>query len=96
MQVNATMRSERIEGRGSLEAGAVPYGERPAPVRRHGDVLRMLSSPWIERRFAAEEIPCGQVVRQDTGAPYEDDPRSEILVLGDSSPRVKPSRWSAR
>jgi len=96
LQVNATMRSERIEGRGSLEAGAVPYGERPAPVRRHGDVLRMLSSPWIERRFAAEEIPCGQVVRQDTGAPYEDDPRSEILVLGDSSPRVKPSRWSAR
>ena len=45
-------------------------------------------SPLIERRAHPENMPCVQVVRRDTGQPYQDDPDSEILVLGDSFLRI--------
>jgi hypothetical protein len=53
-----------------------------------GDVLRMLQVPEIERRAIPETIPCVQVYRRDPVQPYQDDPNSEVLVLGDSFLRI--------
>src|SRR5262249_18355895 len=39
-----------------------------------------------ELRFPAEEVFCDQVMRD--GHPYKDDPRSPVLVLGDSFLRI--------
>ncbi len=35
-----------------------------------------------------ETVPCVQVVRADSGQPYQDEPDSEVLVLGDSFLRI--------
>ena len=64
------------------------YRERPAPVERLGDVLRMLQSPRLERRATPEHVPCIQVVGSDTTRPYRDDANSPILILGDSFLRI--------
>ena len=64
------------------------YELKPAPVRRLGDVIRMLQVPQIEQEFAPENISCRQVIRQDDGTPYRDDPNAGILVLGDSFLRI--------
>jgi len=82
----------------SLAAAAVAelirdYGKtnfdcKAAPVRRHGDIVRMLRSPEIEKRIPPEAIDCLQVRRANTNDPYTDDPASEILVLGDSFLRI--------
>jgi hypothetical protein len=66
----------------------VRYGARPAPVRRVGDVVRMLQAPPIERLAGPETIPCEQVFLGDTGEPYKDAPDAQVLVLGDSFLRI--------
>lgn len=68
--------------------GSVDYGERPTPVKRFGDVLRMLQVPMLERRMMPESVPCVQVVRRDTGELYNDAAEAQILVLGDSFSRI--------
>jgi hypothetical protein len=73
---------------GWLHKGTVEYHERPVRLRRLGDVVQMLHAPQIERRVGPQEILCRQVVRPDTGAVYEDEPDSDILVLGDSCLRI--------
>ena len=80
--------ADRLRAQGWVRSGTVPYDIRPAPVRRVGDVVRMLQSPPIERFVGAEDIPCEQVVRRDTQAPYADDANAEVLVLGDSFLRI--------
>jgi hypothetical protein len=64
------------------------YQTRPAPVRRVGDLLRMLQTPSLEQRVPPEQVPCRQVFRRDTGALYVDDLGAEVLVLGDSFLRI--------
>ena len=64
------------------------YDFKPAPVRRLGDIIRMLQVPQIEQDIAPEDIPCRQIVRHDNQTPYHDDPDGEILVLGDSFLRI--------
>jgi hypothetical protein len=76
--------AERLLARGWVQPGPVPYDARPAPVRRVGDVVRMLQSPPIERLVGAEDIRCEQVFRRDTQTPYQDAADADILVLGDS------------
>jgi hypothetical protein len=73
---------------GWVHCGGRDYIERPCPVRRLGDILRMLQVPLIERQVEPESVSCVQVVRGDTGKLYEDAIDSEILVLGDSFMRV--------
>jgi len=80
--------AQRILARGWVARGNVEYGERPLPVRRVGDLLRMLRVPPIERRAAPETIACAQVVRAGSGALYRDDPGADVLVLGDSFLRI--------
>ena len=76
----------------SLERGVAPgsirYDERIVPLSRLGDVLKMLQVPRLEETIAPELLLCRQVVRHDTGEPYQDDPNARILVLGDSFLRI--------
>ncbi|HTL55538.1 MAG TPA: hypothetical protein VL361_07650 [Candidatus Limnocylindrales bacterium] len=71
-----------------VQVGSVAYELQPAPVRRVGDVLRMLQIPLLESETAAEIVPCKRVLRRDTVSPYQDDVASQILVLGDSFLRI--------
>ena len=80
--------ARRLVELGWAKPGAVDFRERPVTVARLGDVLRMLQSAPLERSAAPEPVPCSQVVRGDSTQPYQDDPQSEILVLGDSFLRV--------
>ena len=80
--------AQRIVARGWVKPGSVAYDLKPSPVKRIGDVLRMLQVPQLEREAVPETIPCEQVVRRDTGQPYRDEVGSEILVLGDSFLRI--------
>ena len=57
-------------------------------MERWGDVVRMLNVPPIEKRLQPERTLCAQVIHPDTDQPYQDDPQSEILVLGDSFLRI--------
>ncbi len=80
--------ARRLLELGWVRRGQVDYNERPAPLRRLGDVLRMLQAPLIERRVHPEPVPCVQVVRRDNGELYKETADAEILVLGDSFVRI--------
>ncbi len=80
--------AQRLVEKGWIPPGATAYVERPAAVQRVGDVLRMMQSPPLERRFPPESVPCMQVILSETAEPYKDDVNSEILVLGDSFLRI--------
>ncbi|HYG35689.1 MAG TPA: hypothetical protein VEC99_12935, partial [Clostridia bacterium] len=71
-----------------LEAGNSEYETKSVSVRRTGDVLRMLQVPSLERNIPADTIVCKQVVNCDSRQVYQDDPRSDVLVLGDSFLRI--------
>jgi SGNH hydrolase-like domain, acetyltransferase AlgX len=88
VEVAASAVAERILARGWLTHGGVSYDRQGAPVNRLGDIARMPHSPEIEKRMAPESVACAQVIRRDTGAPYAEDPGSEVLVLGDSFLRI--------
>jgi lysophospholipase L1-like esterase len=80
--------ARRLIELGWVQLGQVDYNERPAPVRRLGDILRMMQVPMIERSVAPETVPCIQLVRRDNGELYKDAPNAEIVVLGDSFMRI--------
>lgn len=88
VEVAARTVARRLLELGWVRPGPVDYSERPAPVRRLGDVVRMLQAPPIERRVSPETVPCAQVVRRDNGEPYQDAPNAEMIVLGDSFMRI--------
>jgi hypothetical protein len=88
VELAASAVAERILARGWLTRGPVKHDRLAAPVKRLGDIPRMSRSPGIENRMAPESVACAQVIRRDTGAPYADDPASEVLVLGDSFLRI--------
>jgi hypothetical protein len=71
-----------------VQLGRIPYDERPAPVHRLGDILRMLQVPEIERRLAPETVDCLQIMRRGTDEPFQELADAEILLLGDSFLRV--------
>jgi hypothetical protein len=80
--------ARRLVDKGWARPGETGYRERPAAVRRLGDVLHMLQVPALERRAEPEDVPCVQVLRGDTGRVYQDDGASEVLILGDSFLRI--------
>jgi len=80
--------ARRLKELGWIDPGQVDYDDRSAPVRRLGDVLRMMQVPLIERRVSPETVPCVQLVRRDNGELYKDAPDAEILMLGDSFMRI--------
>ena len=84
----AEIAARKIRSLGLAPAESVRYNAKLVVVHRPGDVLRMLQCPTIEALFESEAVPCEQVVRQDDGKPYRDDPASPVLVLGDSFLRI--------
>ncbi|HVR63777.1 MAG TPA: hypothetical protein VMU50_17870 [Polyangia bacterium] len=59
----------------------------PLPVTRVGDVVDMLKLPDGQTIFAPQAITVGQV--QDAGgAPWEPNPKADVLLLGDSFTNV--------
>lgn len=88
MEMAARAVAGRILAMGSLSGAATPYRGEPAPVKRLGDLVRMLRSPELERRVTPEEVGCSRVVHAGTGAVYADERASEVLVMGDSFLRI--------
>lgn len=88
MSIAAKAAARRLRELGWASPRPVIYREQPAPVKRLGDIIRMLEAPLIERSLAPESIACTQVVRADSDALYQDAADSEILVLGDSFMRI--------
>jgi hypothetical protein len=84
----AKLVAHRLAELGWIQQGHVNYDERPAPVQRLGDIVRMLQVPLIERGMRPESVPSTQVIRHDNGEIYKDAPDAEILVLGDSFMRI--------
>ena len=80
--------ARRLLELGWARPGGVEYTERLVPVRRLGDILRMLQVPPLERRLVPETVSCARVVRSDDDKPYKDAAEARILVLGDSFMRI--------
>lgn len=79
--------AERILDEGWVVPGDTEYGQQSAEVLREGDVLRMTDSPHIQAAYPPERVEATQVLTPK-GTPYEDDPNSPVLVLGDSFLRI--------
>jgi hypothetical protein len=88
MRLAAKTVGQKILELGWVEKGHAEYTLRSTTIQRHGDILKMIQVPQIERQFDAEQIHYTQVVNRATNQPYHDDPNSEILVLGDSFLRI--------
>jgi hypothetical protein len=88
MRLAAQTVARRILDSGWAEKGNVRYNLDPITVRRYGDVLKMMRAQQIESKFEPEMLNCAQVVNTTTGRFYEEDPNSEVLVIGDSFLRI--------
>jgi len=88
MRKAAEVVARRLLDLGWIEKGSVKYEAKPVTIHRHGDVLRMMRVPRVERLYEPERIDCTQVVNSETGKPYVDDANSPVLVLGDSFLRI--------
>jgi hypothetical protein len=80
--------AQRLIELGWVQIGSIDYSEKPAPVQRVGDLVRMLQSPKIEASITPEAVAALQVIRGNNGEPYQDEASAEILVLGDSFMRI--------
>jgi hypothetical protein len=88
MRKAADVVARRLLDLGWIGKGSTEYETKPVSIKRHGDVLRMIRVPQVERLYEPEQINCTQVVNSETGKPYVDDPNSPVLVLGDSFLRI--------
>jgi hypothetical protein len=88
LELAARAAAQHLLDQGSIRRGPTRFDTRPSPVRRTGDILRMLQAPQLERLARSEEVTCRQVLQAGTGQLYADDPNAEVLVLGDSFLRI--------
>jgi hypothetical protein len=88
MHLAAQAVARRIFEQGRLQPGSREYEGVSVSLARLGDIVRMLQVPALERQIVPESISCEQIVRRDNRQKYEDDPDSEVLVLGDSFLRI--------
>lgn len=88
MRLAAEAAAHKLLDSGWVQKGAVHYETESVPVERHGDVLKMIRVPQVERLFEPQKMDCVQVIDARTGKPYTDDPNSPVLVLGDSFLRI--------
>ena len=79
--------ADRILETGWVLPGVTEYRVQTAEVLREGDVLSMTDSPYIQAAYPPERVEATQVLAPE-GTPYEDDPNSPVLVLGDSFLRI--------
>ena len=87
-RVAAEAVARRIRKLGWIAPGGTSYTLRERRVLRRSDIARMIRVPDIEREYPAEEVVCEQVRDAASGEPYRDDPRSPVLILGDSFLRI--------
>lgn len=80
--------TQRLIDLGWAEKRQTEYALKSVTIQRHGDILKMIQVPQIERHFEPEQIHCTQVLNRVTNQPYHNDPNSEVLVLGDSFLRI--------
>jgi len=83
-RIAAEAAARRVRDLGWAQTGLTEYQARLVPIRRSGDIVRMIGGAAIEQQFPAEEVLCHQVVQRTSGELYKDDPHSPVLVLGDS------------
>ncbi len=88
MRLAAQAVARRLLDSGWVREGPIEYELKPRIVERHGDILRMIRTPQIERLYRPERLHCAQVLEARTAKPYADDPDSPVLVLGDSFLRI--------
>lgn len=74
--------------RKGVVVGSADYRLKDIPLRRNGDVLKMMDIPLTTRMYPPEVIVCHQVVVGENGQPYKDDPAASILIIGDSFLRI--------
>lgn len=88
MELAADAVARKLLEAGWVQKGTVSYDTKPVTIERYGDVLRTIRVPRVEQLYEPERIECTQVIDARTGKPYEDDPNSPVLVLGDSFLRI--------
>ena len=88
MRLAAQAVASKILDSGWEARGPIEYELKPTMVERHGDILRMIRTPQIERLYRPERLHCMQVLDARTAKPYADDPNTPVLVLGDSFLRI--------
>ncbi len=88
VQAAAASIARQVLAGGVLSRGDHAYSERSVVAQRAGDLVEMLRSASIKGSLLPESVVCSRVVQSDSGAPYEDRPDSEILILGDSFLRI--------
>lgn len=85
--------ARRIRQTPALSSSAAPpaseqsrparYTRRPVHVRNLGDIAVMLQLPPGQTLYPEEEVTIDEVV-QANGRPWENDPKADVLLLGDS------------
>jgi hypothetical protein len=88
MRLAAKTVGQRILDLGWVQKGQVEYTLKPVTIEQYGDILRMIQVPQIENEFEPERIDCTQVINPIINRPYQTDPNSEVLVIGDSFLRI--------
>lgn len=88
MQKAAAAVAQRLKELNWVQAGSVGYETQRVTVRRHGDILRMMQAPLVQKRFASQEMTCWQVIDPTSHEAYHDESDSRVLVLGDSFLRI--------
>ena len=78
----------QIRRLGWVDSGSTDYGLKAVIVKRRSDVAQMVKMPGIEEKYPPEDVLCYQVVQETDSKPYQDDPHSPVLVLGDSFLRI--------
>jgi hypothetical protein len=64
------------------------YMIKDTVVQRWGDIAEMTKVPDRRKIWAEESVLATQIQDANTGKPYQDDPGSSILWLGDSYSRI--------
>jgi hypothetical protein len=88
MRLAAKTVGQRILDLGWVQKGQVEYTLKQVTIKRYGDILKMIQVPLIENQFEQEQIDCTQVINPIINRPYQTDPNSKVLVLGDSFLRI--------
>jgi hypothetical protein len=88
LELAAQAAADRLLKQGWVQPGKTDYEIVPFPLRRVGDVLRMLDVPQIEHHVGMEQVCCYRVLDRQTRQPYRDQTNAQILVLGDSFLRI--------
>ncbi len=88
MRLAAKTVGQRILDLGWVQKGQVEYILKQVTIKRYGDILKMIQVPLIEQQFEQEHIDCTQVINPIINRPYQTDPNSEVLILGDSFLRI--------